>query len=258
MDPGNSTARPATEPAGVQGPAGPGLSPCQTPEHSIDCLHRLDVRKPSMDALLPKLHPARGFTAGRRLRRGRLHAAGGRACLLQREPAPGGDRRGALSDIICRLPAAEGCQPRPVAPLQRRGEAYGDGLPQRRGALQLHAPLRSLVCRGVHQLLLLRPVYRRQHCQGDGNHDGGGVQPRCAFVLRSNHLGGLLAGVQPGGRLPAQPRHSQKQGMGHSGGPCRSVLRRRYGKPGRGDSAWTGTIQSPGRQPAIWRIRFLA
>src|SRR5262249_14289703 len=70
--------------------------------------------------------------------------------------------------------------------LAAREDACGPRLSRQLFTQPLYAPRRSLVCRWLHQLLLLRPVpYRHPH-QADRDRADDGIQPRHPTALRAD------------------------------------------------------------------------
>ena len=85
--------------------------------------------------------------------------------------------RGRLPGGVPGVRGAAHGEPGPVAPVPGRGEAHGLRLPQRRGPVVVHATLRSMVRRRLHQLLLLGAVPGRYPGQGHVHRHSHSLQP---------------------------------------------------------------------------------
>ena len=108
------------------------------------------------------------------------------ARILAIRPRALEDHRGLRTRLPRRIPRvrppAHG-EPRPVAPVAGRREANGHRVPQRRPKIRLHASIRPMVCRWIHQLLLLGPVHRRIVRAPYRHRSRHRLQPRRANVL---------------------------------------------------------------------------
>src|SRR5579875_1049945 len=149
-----------------------------------------------------------------------MAAARGHLELRTRTLADTCDLRSAVPDRVPVLHMDTSARPRPVAYLSRWREADGVRLPQRHPAQPLYAALRSMVQRGLYQLLLLWAIPGGRADQVDRHCSSRRVQSGAAAALWDDVYGRVLGGGRADAPLVGGSRRRDRASRdGQSGWP---------------------------------------